>query len=79
MSTSQNLKVNWTNVPTRTISAGGVEFAYRELGRNDPGTPVVFLVHRRSNSLHDEHASVRVGDRRRNRFDAPCRNCARWP
>jgi len=45
MSTSQNLKVNWTNVPTRTITADGVEFAYRELGTNNPGTPVVFLVH----------------------------------
>jgi len=32
MSTSQNLKVDWKNVPTRTITAGGVEFAYRELG-----------------------------------------------
>ena len=45
MSTSQNLKVNWRNVSTRTITAGGVEFAYRELGTNNPGTPVVFLVH----------------------------------
>jgi pimeloyl-ACP methyl ester carboxylesterase len=45
MSASQNLNVNWTNVPTRTITAGGVEFAYRELGTNNPGTPVVFLVH----------------------------------
>ena len=45
MSTSQNLKVNWANVPTRTITAGGVEFAYRELGANNPGTPVVFLIH----------------------------------
>jgi pimeloyl-ACP methyl ester carboxylesterase len=45
MSTSQNLKVDWTNVPTRTIAAGGVEFAYRELGTSNPGTPVVFLVH----------------------------------
>jgi hypothetical protein len=45
MSTSQNLKVKWKNVPTRTITAGGVEFAYRELGPNNPGTPVVFLVH----------------------------------
>ena len=32
-------------MPTRTITAGGVEFAYRELGTNNPGTPVVFLVH----------------------------------
>jgi hypothetical protein len=27
MSTSPNLTVNWTNVPTRTITAGGVELA----------------------------------------------------
>jgi pimeloyl-ACP methyl ester carboxylesterase len=45
MSTSPNLTVNWKNVPTGTITAGGVEFAYRELGTNNPGTPVVFLVH----------------------------------
>jgi hypothetical protein len=45
MSVSQNLTVSWKNVPTRTITAGGVEFAYRELGTNNPGTPVVFLVH----------------------------------
>jgi hypothetical protein len=43
MSSSQILTVNWTNVPTRTITADGVEFAYRELGTNNPGTPVVFL------------------------------------
>jgi len=45
VSTLQNLKVNWKNVPTRTITAGGVEFAYRELGTNNSGTPVVFLIH----------------------------------
>ena len=45
MSPSQNLTVNWNNVPTRTIAAGGVEFAYRTLGTNHPGTPVVFLIH----------------------------------
>ena len=45
MSTKQEPTVNWKNVPTRTITAGGVEFAYRELGRNNPGTPVVFLIH----------------------------------
>jgi pimeloyl-ACP methyl ester carboxylesterase len=34
----------WTDAPTHTLSAGGVEFAYRQLG---PGTgvPVVFLTH----------------------------------
>ena len=45
MSTSENLTVNWTNVPTRTITAGGVEFTYRELGTINSGTPVVFLIH----------------------------------
>ena len=45
MSTLEKPKVTWKNVPTRTITAGGVEFAYRELGRDNPGTPVVFLVH----------------------------------
>ena len=41
----QELVPNWTNVPTQTITAGGVEFAYRELGKHHGGTPVVFLVH----------------------------------
>jgi pimeloyl-ACP methyl ester carboxylesterase len=45
VSTSQKLTVDWKNVPTRTITAGGVEFAYRELGTTNPGVPVVFLVH----------------------------------
>src|SRR5438046_4140548 len=45
MTTSQDPNINWKNVPTRTITAGGVEFAYRELGTNNPGTPVVFLIH----------------------------------
>jgi pimeloyl-ACP methyl ester carboxylesterase len=45
MSVLQDHKVSWKNVPTRTITAGGIEFAYRELGRDNPGTPVVFLVH----------------------------------
>jgi len=39
------MKVTWKNAPTRTISAGGVEFAYRELGTDNPGTPVLFLIH----------------------------------
>jgi hypothetical protein len=45
VSASQNLKDDWKNVPTRTITAGGVEFAYRELGTNNPSTAVVFLIH----------------------------------
>jgi pimeloyl-ACP methyl ester carboxylesterase len=45
MSALQDHRVSWKNVTTRTITAGGVEFAYRELGQNNPGAPVVFLVH----------------------------------
>ena len=45
MSAPQKLTVTWKSVPTRTITAGGVVFAYRELGTDHPGTPVVFLVH----------------------------------
>jgi pimeloyl-ACP methyl ester carboxylesterase len=35
---------SWTDVPTRTLSAGGAEFAYRQLGP-DTGMPVIFLTH----------------------------------
>jgi pimeloyl-ACP methyl ester carboxylesterase len=45
MSTSQDRKLGWKTVPTRTIRAGDLEFAYRELGEHNPGPPVVFLVH----------------------------------
>jgi len=34
----------WTNAPTHTVDAGGVQFAYRELGPSI-GIPVVFLTH----------------------------------
>jgi pimeloyl-ACP methyl ester carboxylesterase len=34
----------WKHAPTRTIQAGGVEFAYRQLGPST-GVPVVFLTH----------------------------------
>lgn len=45
MSASQKLTVTWKDVPTQTIVANGVEFAYRELGTDNPGAPVVFLIH----------------------------------
>lgn len=45
MNAPQTPIVTWRNVPTRTITAGGVEFAYRELGKDNPGTPVIFLIH----------------------------------
>ena len=35
---------SWKDAPTRTLSAGGGEFAYRELGPRT-GVPVVFLTH----------------------------------
>jgi pimeloyl-ACP methyl ester carboxylesterase len=39
-----NSMTSWTDAPTRTLSAGRVEFAYRELGPST-GVPVVFLTH----------------------------------
>ncbi|WP_411088655.1 alpha/beta fold hydrolase [Streptomyces sp. 061-3] len=35
---------SYKNAPTRTVTAGGVTFAYRELG-SQSGVPVVFLTH----------------------------------
>ena len=35
----------WKDVPTQVVSAGGVDFAYRELGQQNGGVPVVMLVH----------------------------------
>jgi pimeloyl-ACP methyl ester carboxylesterase len=37
-------KATWKTAPTQTINAGGVVFAYRQLGPSD-GVPVVFLTH----------------------------------
>jgi pimeloyl-ACP methyl ester carboxylesterase len=41
---THNSATSWKHAPTHTVSAGGVEFAYRELGP-DTGVPVVFLTH----------------------------------
>lgn len=35
----------WTNVPIQFISADGINFAYREYGQQNGGTPVIFLNH----------------------------------
>lgn len=45
MSTPQNSTLTWQEVATRKITAGGVEFAYRELGADNRGTPIVCLIH----------------------------------
>ena len=45
MSASHNPAVTWKDVPTRTVTASGVTFAYRELEPDMPGTPVVCLIH----------------------------------
>jgi pimeloyl-ACP methyl ester carboxylesterase len=37
--------ISWATVPTQVLSVGGVDFAYRELGKQQGGTPVVFLNH----------------------------------
>jgi pimeloyl-ACP methyl ester carboxylesterase len=36
--------MTWKTAPTQTLNAGGVQFAYRQLGPNT-GVPVVFLTH----------------------------------
>ena len=41
---NQPVITSYANAPTRTITAGGVTFAYRELGPKG-GIPVVFFVH----------------------------------
>ena len=45
MSTLQKAAGNWKDVPTQKVVANDVEFAYRELGTNNPGPPVVCLTH----------------------------------
>ena len=45
MSVSQNSSVSWKNAPTKSIKGGDVTFAYRELGTDNPGVPVVCLIH----------------------------------
>ena len=43
--TAARQPATWKDVPTQVVSAGGVDFAYRELGRQNGGVPVVMLVH----------------------------------
>lgn len=42
--TAAALNTTWKTAPTQSIHAGGVEFAYRQLGPST-GVPVVFLTH----------------------------------
>ena len=39
-----DMVASYAAAPTRTVSVGGVDFAYRELGPTT-GVPVVFLTH----------------------------------
>lgn len=41
----QMQRPTWTTVPTQTLRVGDVSFAYRELGRENGGTPVLLLAH----------------------------------
>jgi pimeloyl-ACP methyl ester carboxylesterase len=43
--TAASQPVSWKDVPTQVVSVDGVDFAYRELGRQNGGVPVVLLVH----------------------------------
>jgi pimeloyl-ACP methyl ester carboxylesterase len=38
-------EVRWKDVPTQVAAAAGADFAYRELGRQHGGTPVIMLAH----------------------------------
>ena len=40
----EDVVTSYRDAPTRTVSAGGVSFAYRELGPKT-GVPVIFLTH----------------------------------
>ena len=66
MTTSQDQNINWRNVPTRTITADGVEFASawerREEG-NLEGARVYFI------GREDLLKSKRAADRDRDRDD----------
>ena len=42
--TEATLETTWKTAPTHTVNAGGLQFAYRELGPST-GVPVVFLTH----------------------------------
>jgi pimeloyl-ACP methyl ester carboxylesterase len=44
-SMAQKTELSWKTVPTQTITAGGVDYTYREMGQHNGGTPVVFLLH----------------------------------
>ncbi|RSM35709.1 alpha/beta hydrolase [Amycolatopsis balhimycina DSM 5908] len=44
MNNNQDVVSSYQDAPTRAVSAGGVDFAYRELGPKT-GVPVVFLTH----------------------------------
>jgi pimeloyl-ACP methyl ester carboxylesterase len=46
--TQTDLTTSYADTPTRVLMAGGVQFAYRELGPKT-GTPVVFLTHLAAN------------------------------
>jgi hypothetical protein len=43
--TFQATGISCINAPTQTPSAGGVNVAYRELGKQNGGTPIVFRNH----------------------------------
>ena len=42
--TGATLNTTWKTARTHTVDAGGVQFAYRQLGPST-GVPVVFLTH----------------------------------
>jgi pimeloyl-ACP methyl ester carboxylesterase len=45
MSASPDINACWKSVPTRSINGGDVTFAYRELGIDNAGVPLICLTH----------------------------------
>lgn len=45
MAASHASTSRWQDAATRTIAGDGVDFAYRELGHDQPGPPIVCLIH----------------------------------
>ena len=48
LQTQNGVNMSYKDAPTRGITAGGVDFAYRELGQQT-GVPVIFLTHLAAN------------------------------
>ena len=68
----RQLDTNWKNVPTQFISADGINFAYREYGQQNGGTPVIFLNHYPLDNGLDNWYEITDRLRKQNTWAALC-------